>query len=658
MKRITQFDSFRFPQPLLLAFLIFLPLLIYYPGINGPFILDDIPSLVLNKNIHINQPSLEKIRQAANSNDSGILGRPIPAMSFALNYYFSQSGMESSYGFKLFNIIIHTINGLMVLWFVRLILIRINQINPGYSFNHSSTRSLTLLASGIALYWLVQPIQLTSVLYVVQRMTSMSAFFILFTLISFIQARNAIIAQKKPESIVWAALIPTGFLLSLLSKETGLLIPIYIIILELSLYSGTSPWSNWKKINPKTRVAILALTGLFAASMLTMVVIYSLPGYQMRNFSLFERLLTESRILVFYIGQILLPSPHSFGIHHDDFQLSHSLLQPATTLVSIIFIATLIFLAFLKRRKQPLLSLGIIWFFSSHLIESTVFPLDLVFEHRNYLASLGVILVIIHILLWIHQKYQLRRIWLLLPVFIALLSSITAVRSHQWRNIQSLLEAQVLNHPASARSWSDLSTIQTAQNMPEAALFSATRAALLNPHEPGYFAKVYLQTMSSGTPIPDFLEKKITKAITKKPDSIIFTNILVKMNECIDSSCKDLQSISEAWLRTALKATDSARFHYYLGNNLASQGRLDEGLEYINLSIKQDPNHLSPYIRKIDVLLKQGKIDESKKTYNTLESVSRRLYKTLTNKVLETGKRISKFELQSSRQRPQKLSAR
>ncbi len=115
-------------------------------------------------------------------------------------------------------------------------------------------------------------------------------------------------------------------------------------------------------------------------------------GYSSRHFTMLERLLTETRIVVWYLSLLLWPAPSRMSIEHD-VELSTSLLNPLTTLPAMIFLGVLCWLILRYRRRYPLLSYGGAWFFLNLVIESTVVPLELIFEHRLYLPSVGFCLV-------------------------------------------------------------------------------------------------------------------------------------------------------------------------------------------------------------------------------------------------------------------------
>ncbi len=636
----TAYFSARLPALLLITLLLILPTLIYFPGINGPFLLDDFHNFVQNENLHISDLSASSLQEAANSISSGILGRPVAAISFAFNYYLA-GGIEEAFSYKLFNIIIHTINGLLIFWFARLVFLRL-QVHPARPLGKFSSQRTTLLLAGLAaLLWVSHPIQLTSVLYVVQRMTSLAALFMLLAMIGYLKAR---ISQQAPGKWIWLATVPLWGLLAVYSKETGFLLPLYILVLELVLFPDHAPWKHWPTLKQHSRRLILIGIGLLVALLITAAIRYSLPAYGARDFTLMERLLTESRALIFYIGQILIPRLSTFGLYHDDFLVSSSFLQPWTTPLAVFSVSALLLLALLMLRRQPLLSLGLLWFFISHALESTVYPFELIFEHRNYLASLGVMFIILHGLLWLYSQYHDRRIWLIAPVIVFIFSTSTAIRSYQWQDMPSMLFSHVENHPESPRAWADLSSLQLANNNYQEAISSLRRAILLDPREPGYLIKMYMYMDLINMPQPSFLLEKIHQVIKHNPNSILLGSLFHKMNECIDSNCTKIQGMMEEWNRTILEVANTGRYRYYLGSNLAVQGRFDEALQQLDTSIELSANQPSPYVTKIEIYLAQGKIEEAKKTYIKLKEISKKLYGTLTDKVLITGEKVSEFE--------------
>jgi hypothetical protein len=95
-------------------------------------------------------------------------------------------------------------------------------------------------------------------------------------------------------------------------------------------------------------------------------------------------------VLFLYLYKMLLPWPSAMRLWYDDFALSTSLFQPWTTALALAGWAALPAAAWRWRARAPMFAFAVLWFVAAHLLESTVLPLELVFEHRNYQASAGV----------------------------------------------------------------------------------------------------------------------------------------------------------------------------------------------------------------------------------------------------------------------------
>ena len=151
---------------LALAGLLALVMLAYLPGLRGPFVFDDYPNIVNNPTVAVTTLTAQNLYTAASSNTSGPLGRPLAALSFALDHY--RAGGFYPLAFKLTNLAIHLLNVLLVYALVGRVARRLG-----------AGEGSAAVALFTALLWGLHPLQLTSVLYVVQRMTSLSALWVL-----------------------------------------------------------------------------------------------------------------------------------------------------------------------------------------------------------------------------------------------------------------------------------------------------------------------------------------------------------------------------------------------------------------------------------------------------------------------------------------------
>ena len=175
------------------------------------------------------------------------------------------------------------------------------------------------------------------------------------------------------------------------------MLPVYCSLVEVLILQ----FRGGEAIRRQTRLlhGVLAI-GYVVGGVLVLANFSSLvlDGYEVRDFTLTERVMTQFRVFVTYLTMIVLPVQRRMGFFHDDFAISTGLLNPATTLVSIIAIGALLFAAVRFRAKTPLFAFGILFFFATHLLESTVFPLEIMFEHRNYLGLAGIVIALASLL--------------------------------------------------------------------------------------------------------------------------------------------------------------------------------------------------------------------------------------------------------------------
>ncbi|BAV33225.1 hypothetical protein SCL_0907 [Sulfuricaulis limicola] len=596
-----------------LSLLLVLSTLVYWPGISGPWIFDDYTNLLDNSYVKIQSLNTEALYQAAYSLEAGPLQRPIAMLSFALNYYFAGSFADST-PFKLTNLAIHAINGVLLFWMLRLVFARLTKIQSGRGlYRYLTRKNVNLLAAAVALLWLVHPIQLTSVLYVVQRMTELSALFTLLGLVFYLKGRQRMVSGQSG-GIGWIlfGLIVWGWL-GMLSKENTVLLPVFMLVFEFVLYPNERPWQG---LSQKTKYAILAGAVLCSVLILLMAIHYSLPYYANRHFSMHERVLTEARVLFFYIYLILIPRIDLFGHQHDDIAISHSLFDPWTTFSSIAGIAILLFVAVVARRKQPLLSLGILWFFAGHLLESTILHLEIAHEHRNYLPSLGILFVLIHLIGHISSKLKNRKWWALVPLLGLVFAGTTYARATQWSDYKNFSRYEALHHPDSARIQASLSLLMENQGHYEQALQAMRRAWELQPFETGFRLHMHLLAANNGKRLDPEEEAITAKLLVSEPMTpsayIAFYNITA----CLLTTCRSLQIPVETWtykiLTERTDITDKSFYYYILGISLIGQNRVHEAIDVLRQSYFADPKFLHPLIAlgRVFIQLEQVEVAE------------------------------------------------
>ena len=435
---------------------------VYWNGLHGGFLFDDGPSILFAKGVRMEELSFAALQEALTSGVSGPTQRPVAQLSFALNHYVS--GFDP-FAFKSTNLAIHAINGVLVF------LLALRLISP-----HGSPQKIA--AGAISMAWLLHPIQLLPVLHAVQRMTSLSALFLLSALLLHINARERGWSSHKAQLLIaWLFLWP----LSALTKETGLLFPLFVLAWELILRGANQETDRFRQAFIATTSTILLGSTVY---LLLPASNWLWAGYQFRDFSFVERLLTEGRVLWFYFSQIAFPRLAVFGLQHDDIAISTSLYSPWTTLPSILGLLALLWIGWISRKRLPLVSFGIFWFFIGHLMESTILPLEIAHEHRNYLPLFGILLPLFALLT---QSLAKKGISQTLGIALAVSSItyfglITALRAHAFGDSLRLTQMEVAHHPNSPRA------------QYEAGLALAALPAASNPGSPIYaFARKHYE---------------------------------------------------------------------------------------------------------------------------------------------------------------------
>jgi len=415
------------------AFLFALAAMLFFswPALTGPFLFDDFPNLeqLATLDGHTDWTSLANFAAQYRSQP----GRPLAMLSFVLNDYDWPS---TPWSFKYTNLMLHALIGVLIFGFSRsLARMRLENADRG--------DFVALLAAAA---WLLHPMQLSTSMLVVQRMTQLSALFAIAALWSYV----ALTANsRRPGSAVGAiAALGVGTVLSTLCKETGALTPLLALVLNQTLLRQQLAGL------PRPSRLILQLGTLLPVVALALEIAFrwnDVTGYGSRTFTMGERLLTESRVLCEYLFKIVVPSLRGGGIYHDDFVVSHNLFTPWTTILSVAVLAGAIGAAILRRRTWPVFSFAVLWFLADHLLESTVFPLELYFEHRNYLPMVGILFALAY---WVaNSAARFRKAVIGLSIaWIGFAAWLTSIQAPIWGNQDALVAVWAIEHPRSPRA--------------------------------------------------------------------------------------------------------------------------------------------------------------------------------------------------------------
>jgi hypothetical protein len=608
-----------FPRPavyLLLATL--LATAVYFPGLSGDYVFDDMQNLLGNPRLPMTELSLETLQTASFSSSAGRLQRPLSMSTFALNRYFF--GIDP-WSYKVINLLVHLLTGAALYWLAALIV---------RSYRRHSDPSLspaieTWLPLVLCCLWLVHPLNLTGVLYIVQRMTSLAALFTVLGLCCYLVGRNRLLAGRPGWRWIFAGLFGFGGL-AVLSKENGILLPGYMFVLEIALFRFRGAGQS-----PDRRIAaffgvFLLLPALLALLLLVVQPGALLGGYNGRDFTLTERLMTQGRVLVFYLKQIIAPSIAELGLYHDDITVSRGLLDPPTTLYASLTIGLLLALGLGLLRKLPLVSLGILWFFCGHLLESTILPLELAHEHRNYLADFGILLALGGLVTKLPGARLAPYIRVAAPALLIVLFAYTTwVRAGQWSDNYTLAVYEAMHHPQSPRSVFAAGRIHARLAIAghtesiDKAYHYLERASQLD--HSGILPDVVMVKVAFILDMPvkqEWYDRIITK-LRRHAINAADLNGLHELSSCQQNVCDTPDGIMEEIFAIVLQheslqnagrreANAYTTYGFYLINE---HNDFQRGLDYTYRAVEAKPD-LAPYwINLINVLLSMQMTDEA-----------------------------------------------
>ena len=505
-------------------------LLIYFPGLGGGFVFDDFSNILQQPAVAMHEFSWDSIRNAALSMNY----RPIALASFGLNHL--ATGFDPYY-FKAVNLVIHIINTLLLFTVIRLLLSYLlgEEIAEG--------KKSTLMAAAVSLAWALHPVNLTNVLYIVQRMNSLSALFVLAGMLSYIKGRTSLDATPLKGWLLMAASIFIFLPLAWYSKENGALLPLFLFIVELTIFRFSCFESRQRKGLYLFHTLFVLLPSLLALIYILQHAGMFQAGYDNRHFNMMERLLTESRVMWLYIRMILLPIPSAFGLFHDDIAVSISLTEPASTIPALVGLIGLFTIAVISIKRAPILAFGLLFFFAGHLMESTFIALELAFEHRNYLPSIGLLLPLFFYLGYGGEPSKYTRMRIALMVIIILLFAMqTHLRAQTWSNNVQLYLMNVQFHPNSPRANYEAGKIfgqllERGQGNPQVNYQQAIKyfertTALRNNTTSGLFGSI-LASIDSGHAIkPEWIDE-LAHRLANQPLEQVNLLWLDKLTECV-----------------------------------------------------------------------------------------------------------------------------
>jgi tetratricopeptide (TPR) repeat protein len=621
--------------------------LVYSPGLKGPFVFDDQPNITFNLDVALTDLKAESLRRAALSNQSSPLKRPLPALTFGLNHYVA-GGFADTLVYKTTNLVIHLVNAILIYWLSFLLLEQLSKKKLSIP-----ARMRSWLPGLIAGAWALHPLLLTSVLYVVQRMTSLSALFVLAGLITFVYGRQRVQESGRHGYLLMTLGLVGGLLLGLTSKENAALLPLLIVVVELVTFDRSAE-------NLITRRRLHLYYGLIVFLPMAVALLWLalhpeviLNGYDLRDFTLTQRLLTEARVLWLYVGLLFFPRIDAFGIYHDDISVSTGLLTPWTTFPAVFGLIVVVVAALLFYRRYALFSFAVLWFLVAHSMESSFIALEIAHEHRNYLPSFGIIMGGICGLALVAQKLRRPRLGTaLLVCYITVFAGVTYSRAHTWATEERIIETATQNHPRSPRSQYILAELYSKKGDPLAAMRHYKRTAELDPTDPYALIKIVItasETTINGTPtnvngdprfnipgLPEFVSPtRIADRTSLKVSDAIINEIERRLREeavrahtsftlglasfCVNRGQKNCGHLFEkvvSWYNLALSnPTNHNLARSYLASGLAQlyldHGDYEKALIAARKSRQYDASNAAHWLQEANVYIHLGELGKA-----------------------------------------------
>ncbi|MBU2707302.1 hypothetical protein KCM76_15000 [Zooshikella marina] len=418
---------------IIFLFFTFTSLLIFFlysSAITNFFVLDDETNLIVLKNLDNPVVSWWDI---AFSNTSGFFSRPIAMITFAFDYYLYGYNFAA---YKITNIVIHIINSVLVFFIIR------------HYLQCFELNNIYLISMFTTLLWVLSPMHLSSVVYVIQRMNLLAAFFMLVAVLYYFLFLSC--GRYKFYKIIFIYVI---CLISLLAKENGVTVLLIIALTEIIfMLSGKS---DDKKLSMKLLIALFTPILIGVCYLFLKWDYFTIEGYRNRDFNYLERLITQVNVVCDYMFNLVFPLERNMGIFFDNYKVYKCLFCDGWTVLKLI---TFIVISFFLFRFEKVALWGWGWYLMGLSLESSIFSLEMYFEHRNYFPSVGIYFLIAYFLFkFLNVAKYKRSIYSLYCLYLLLFCLVLYTRANVWRSMDSLAVKEYERNPGSSRASVEMS---------------------------------------------------------------------------------------------------------------------------------------------------------------------------------------------------------
>ncbi len=571
-------------------------LLIYSNSFHVPFTFDDRPFIINDTSVHLKDLSVSHLIKAACEGYPG--QRPLSNISFAVNYYFSD--LQPS-GYHLVNILIHSLSGVFLFFLLQN---TITLAQPGIfcrkdllSLSRKGSFDSRLIVFLAVLVWLFHPLHTESVTYICQRMTSLAGIFYVLSLWLYVKGRllSRVTDNINHKQIILFLGSAAAGCLAVLSKPNAATLPVIILFYEWFFFQNFR--IDWLKRRFMWIVLVVCLVCVFSILFLGNTPIDRiLSAYLHRDFTLLERVLTESRVIIYYLSLIVFPCFNRLTLDYD-YPLSVSLTVPSITIIAIMSIAGLVWLVVYLSKKDPFTGFGILWFLVNLIIESSVIGLEIIFEHRTYLPSMFLIpAMVVALFRFTHSK---RTAVVMLCMIIFIEGHWTWQRNEIWQDELILWQDCVEKSPEKERSHYNLGCALAKKQSYKEAMAQFAKALAIDPDHAD--AHNNLANVMSKSGKPDLSLHHYRKAAELRPKN---SEYLSNLGAALFSQGMVDEALVYYQKAYQLKP-DNTTILNRLGYALFSQGNTDDSIAYYLKTLELSPNNAEAHGKMGDALLRK-----------------------------------------------------
>lgn len=593
---VIRFPRSRLPPRLLVASLFILSLalvlaatwLVYAPGLSGDFLFDDFGNLPA---IGATGPvdHWATFWRYITSGTADPTGRPLTLLSFLID---ARNWPASPRPFKITNVLLHLLNGALL----AAVLLRLGR---ALRLQEIQARVAALFGAGV---WLLHPLLVSTTLYIVQREAMLPATFTLLGMFGWMVGRDALAKGHVRSGLADLLLSAWGCtLLATLSKANGALLPLLLLLMEWIILAPNRPMPS-AALGRQLRRAIWMLLVL-PTVLLALWLLISIPGQihgaeQIRGWTVGQRLLTEPRVIIDYLRLLFVPHAHSSGLFNDAFPISTGWLHPGTTLPCVLAVVALIVVGVVLRKRAAAVALAVLFYFAAQILESGWIPLELYYEHRNYLPAM---LLFWPIGIGFGTPGILR--WLRALIAVALLvwlAGLTQERASLWGNgyRQALVWAAL--NPDSARAQASAAQYDLAHGRPKLAAARLRNTLDAHPHDLQIPVNLIGAECRLNALRPESLQAARGALATSRVGGTLgfdwFNTVIdmARQHQCKGLDFAEVQSLLDAarknpyWRKSPGRLQDLAHLQGMLD---LAEGQPEQALHEFNAGLAVEPRH-------------------------------------------------------------------